>query len=81
MCPLGLCSTKKPGWDRVFGGYTCARHVYRPIIYCLKVIKVARDSCDVTHSLKQASIHTSHVHASKSCTKYSLHLVQSASTH
>ena len=28
-------------------------------------IKVARDSCDVTHSLKQASIHTSHVHASK----------------
>ena len=25
--------------------------------------KVARDSCDVTHSLKQASIHTSHVHA------------------
>ena len=43
--------------------------------------KVARDSCDVTHSLKQASIHTSHVHASKTCTKYSLHLVQSASTH
>ena len=26
--------------------------------------------------VKQASIHTSHVHASKSCTKYSLHLVQ-----
>ena len=44
-------------------------------------LKVARDSCDVTHSLKQASIHTSHLHASKSCTKYSLHLVQSASTH
>ena len=46
-----------------------------------KQVKVARDSCDVTHSLKQASIHTSHVHASKSCTKYSLHLVQSTSTH
>ena len=27
--------------------------------------KVARDSCDVTHSLTQASIDTSHVHASK----------------
>ena len=25
--------------------------------------KVARDSCDVTHSLTQARIHTSHVHA------------------
>ena len=36
---------------------------------------MARDSCDVTHSLKHASIHPSHVHASKSCTKYSLHLV------
>ena len=46
-----------------------------------KTVKVARDSCDITHSLKQASIHTSHVHASKSCTKYSLHLVQSTSTH
>ena len=46
-----------------------------------KGLKVARDSCDVTHSLKQAGIHTSHVHASKSCTKYSLHLVQSTSTH
>ena len=44
-------------------------------------LKVARDSCDVTHSLKQASVHTSHVHASKSCTKYSLHLVQSTSTY
>ena len=36
------------------------------------LLKVARDSCDVTHSLKQAGIHTSHVHASKSCTRYSL---------
>ena len=48
---------------------------------CFIDLKVARDSCDVTQSLKQASIHTSHVHASKSCTKYSLHLVQSKSTH
>ena len=47
----------------------------------IKPFKVARDSCDVTHSLTQASIHTSHVHASKSCTKYSLHLVQSTSRH
>ena len=38
--------------------------------HCEKPLKVARDSCDVTHSLKQASIHTSHVHASRSCTKY-----------
>ena len=30
-----------------------------------KSVKVARDSCDVTHILKQASIHTSHVEASK----------------
>ena len=45
------------------------------------VLKVGRDSCDVTHSLTQASIHTSHVHGSKSCTKYSLHLVQSRSRH
>ena len=46
-----------------------------------RAVMVARDSCDVTHSLKQASIHTTHVHASKGCTKYSLHLVQSTSTH
>ena len=46
-----------------------------------RYVKVAWDSCDVTHSLKQASIHTSHVHGSKSCTKYSPHLVQSTSTH
>ena len=39
------------------------------------------DSCDVTHSLTQASIHTSHVHDSKCCTKYSLHFVQSTSRH
>ena len=44
-------------------------------------IKVARDSCDVTHSLTQASLHTSHVHGSKSCKKYSLHFVQSTSRH
>ena len=39
--------------------------------------KVAQDSCDVTHSLIQASIHASHVYASKRCTKYSMHLLQS----
>ena len=63
--------------------------VYVYMFMCLEIstykqgglLKVARDSCDVTHSLKQASIHTSHVHTSKSCTKYSLHLVQSTSTH
>ena len=46
-------------------------------MYSQKQLKVARDSCDVTHSLTQASIHTSHVNGSKSFTKYSLHLVQS----
>ena len=54
------------------------RHKASTTIFFL--FKVARDSCDVTHSLTQASIHTSHVHGSKSCTKYSLHLVQSTST-
>ena len=44
-------------------------------------LKVARDCCDVIHSLTQASIHTSQVHGSKSCTKYSLHLMQSTSRH
>ena len=61
----------------------CAMHLCcrkSPKCGCF-VFKVARDSCDVTHSLKQASIHTSHVHASKICTKYSLHFVQSTSTH
>ena len=44
-------------------------------------LKVARDSCDVTQSLTQASIHTSHVNGSESFTKYSLHLLQSTSRH
>ena len=47
----------------------------------LQLIKVARDSCDVTHSLTQANMHTSYVHGSKSCTKYSLHFEQSTSRH
>ena len=46
-------------------------------------LKVARDSCDVTHtaSYRQACTPCSHVHGSKSCTKYSLHLMQSTSRH
>ena len=54
---------------------------FNSIYFGLGPVKVARDSCDITHSLKQASIHTSHVHALKSCAKYSLHLVQSTSAH
>ena len=56
---------------------------FNSICFGLSPVKVARDSGDITHSLKQASIHTSHVHASTSCAKYeySLHLVQSTSTH
>ena len=64
--------------ELLYGGLTLFR---QPVLAPLQWFKVARDSCDVTHSLKQASIHTSHVHASKSCTKYSLHLMQSTSTH
>ena len=45
------------------------------------IVKVARDSCDVTHSLTQASMHTSHVHGSKSCTKYELPASSAACTH
>ena len=62
---------------------TAIRKVSKAFFFFLSFsfLKVARDSCDVTHSLTQASIHTSHVHASKSCTKYSLHLVQSTSRH
>ena len=44
------------------------------------IVKVARDSCDVTHILTQASIPTRYVHGSKSCTKYSLHFVHVQST-
>ena len=42
-------------------------------------LKVAWDSCDVTHSLTQLSIHTSHVHGSKSCTNDSLHVPRAIS--
>ena len=47
----------------------------------LVLIKVAQDSCEVTHSLTHASIHTKYVQASKSCTEYSLQLGQSTSRH
>ena len=63
--------------------------VWKLIVYffqCMEATKlnslqVAQDSCDVTHSLTQASIHTNRVHTSKRCTKYSLHLVPSTSRH
>ena len=61
---------------------TCLWYIEEQLVsYGLLTFKVARDSCDVTHSLIQASIHTSHVHGSKSCTTYSLHFVQSTSRH
>ena len=43
-------------------------------------LKICAYSCDVTHSLKQASIHTSHVDASKSCTNYCTSCNQPAHT-
>ena len=48
----------------------------------MPVLKVAQDTCDVTHSLTHASACTSVMSTrQKECTKYSLHLVSSASRH
>ena len=73
------------GWNQCVRWTRNTNKKRRALIAWQCTFKVARDSCDVTHSLKQASIHTSHFHASKSFTKYSLqvslHLVQSTSTH
>ena len=58
-----------------------AQMLYLSVLVLLFSSQVTQDSCDVKHSLTEESIHTSHVHSPKSCTKYSLHLVQSTSRH
>ena len=74
-CMLSLKAQIRIGWTRTIRRLSAGLDVSSPGLRWLGTVVTSH-----TASNRQP-YNTSHVHASKSCTKYSLHLVQSTSTH